>query len=258
MKPFRLAKIVLPALVAGVAFFAAWEGFVRWRKIKRYILPKPSEVWSAFWDNFSLIRRSAMVTGGNALTGLIIGTLIGGLIAVATNRFRVVSEIVGPLEVAARTIPIVVIVAVLNGMFALDTETARRIMVTIAVFFIVYVNVTRGLRQHDATKAELMESYAASPRKVMLKVRIPLAMPFFFTAVRIAAPVAVVTSFVAEYFGGRQNGLGYRITSAFSASHEPQGWAAVFGAALLGLIFFIAGSLLEYVALPWQRHRATR
>ena len=258
MKSLRSVRIVLPALVAGVAFLAVWEGIQRWRNPKRPIVPRPSDIGHAFWDNFSLIRRSAMVTGGNALLGLIVGMLIGGLVAVATNRFRLLSEIVGPLEVAARTIPIVVIVAILNGMFALDTETARRIMVTIAVFFIVYVNVTRGLRQHDATKAELMQSYAASPRKVMLKVRIPLAVPFFFTAIRIAAPVAVVTSFVAEYFGGRQNGLGYRITSAFSASREPQGWAAVFGAALLGLIFFIAGSLLEYVALPWQRHRATR
>lgn len=258
MKSARLIRVVIPPLVFGIAALAAWEGLVRWRHVKRFILPKPTEIARAFGDDFGLIRKSMMVTGTNALVGLLAGTIIGALVAVATNRYRIVSEIVGPLEVAARTIPIVVIVAVLNGMFALDTETARRVMVTIAVFFIVYVNVTRGLRHHDATKAELMNSYAASPRQMMLKVRIPHALPYFFTAVRISAPVAVVTAFVAEYFGGRQNGLGYRITSAFSASREPQGWAAVFGACILGLIFFIAGNLLEYVALPWQRQRASR
>ena len=258
MKSGRVLRMVLPPLVFGLAALSAWEGLVRWRHVKRFILPRPTQIARAFWQDFGLIRKSMMVTGTNAFVGLIAGTVIGALIAIATNRYRIVSEVVGPLEVAARTVPIVVIVAILNGMFALDTETARRVMVTIAVFFIVYVNVTRGLRQHDATKAELMNSYAASPRQVMLKVRIPHATPFFFTAVRISAPVAVVTAFVAEYFGGRQNGLGYRITSAFSASREPQGWAAVFGACILGLIFFIAGSLLEYVALPWQRQRASR
>jgi NitT/TauT family transport system permease protein len=130
-------------------------------------------------------------------------------------------------------------------------------MVTIAVFFVVYVNVSRGLRQNDATKAELMSSYAASPVQVMRKVRIPNATPYFFTAIRISAPVAVITAFVAEYFGGRQNGLGYRITSTFGSAREAQGWAAVLGACVLGLLFFAGANALEYVAVPWQRRRTT-
>ena len=73
-----------------------------------------------------------------------------------------------------------------------------------------------------------------------------------------AAPVAVITAFVAEYFGGRQNGLGYRITSAFGSSREAQGWAAVLGACILGLAFFAGAILLEYLAVPWQRRRAAR
>ena len=92
----------------------------------------------------------------------------------------------------------------------------------------------------------------------MAKVQIPNATPFFFTAVRISAPVAVITAFVAEYFGGRQNGLGYRISSSFGSARDLSGWAAVGGACILGLTFFVAGSLLEYVALPWQRRRAPR
>lgn len=252
----RVVRAGLPPVVAGVTFLVAWQLFVEWRNIKRFILPKPSEIFSAGLDTYDLVLRSMRVTGTNAFIGLLLGAALGSLLALATSRFRIVAELVGPLEVAARTIPIVVVVAVLNGMFASDTETARRMMVTIAVFFIVYVNVAKGLQRHDATKVELMNSYAASPRQVTRMVRIPSALPFFFTAIRISAPVAVITAFVAEYFGGRQNGLGYRITSSFSASREPQGWAAVFGACVLGLIFFVAASVLEYVALPWQRRRS--
>jgi len=254
----RLLAVALPPLVLGVVFLTFWQLIVEWFDIKRYILPTPTQIWSAAVEDTALIRRSMAVTGMNSLIGLVFGAILGAAVALLTNRFRIVSELVTPLEIAARAIPIVVIVAVLQDMFARDTETPRRLMVTIAVFFIVYVNVARGLREHDETKAELMSSYAASPVQVLAKVRIPNSLPFFFTAIRISAPVAVITAFVAEYFGGRQNGLGYRITSAFGSSREPQGWAAVLGACILGLAFFVAGSLLEYVAVPWQRRRTAR
>jgi NitT/TauT family transport system permease protein len=254
----RTAEVGAPPVVFGVLLLVVWQAFVAVFDIKRYILPKPTEILSAVQDDFTLIRKAMVVTGTNSLIGLVVGAAFGALLALLTSRWKIVSDVVAPLEVAARTVPIVVVVAVLQGMFPSDTETPRRFMVTIAVFFIVYVNVTRGLRQSDPTKVELMRSYAASPREIVRKVRIPNALPYFFTAVRISAPVAVVTAFVAEYFGGRQNGLGYRISSAFGSSREPEGWAAVLGACALGVMFFIAGSLLEYVALPWQRRRAAR
>ena len=86
-------------------------------------------------------------------------------------------------------------------------------MVTLVVYFVVLVNVAKGLREVQPTHLELLRSYAASPLAVIRKARIPNAVPYLFTALRIAAPAAVITAFVAEYFGGQQNGLGYRITA---------------------------------------------
>ena len=77
------------------------------------------------------------------------------------------------------------------------------------VYFVVLVNVAKGLRQVEPTHLELLRSYAASPVEVLRKARIPNAVPYLFTALKIAAPLAVITAFVAEYFGGPQNGLGY-------------------------------------------------
>ena len=77
---------------------------------------------------------------------------------------------------------------------------------------------------------ELMRSYAASPTEILVKTRIPNALPYLFTALKIAAPVAVITAFVAEYFGGSQNGLGYGITSNAAASRTAASWAYVVGA----------------------------
>jgi NitT/TauT family transport system permease protein len=92
----------------------------------------------------------------------------------------------------------------------------------------------------------------------MRKVRLPNALPFLFTAIKIAAPLAVTTAFVSEYFGGTQDGLGYKIPAAMTGSKFPLGWAYVGAACALGLVFFAAANILEFVAVPWQRRRSSR
>ncbi len=117
------------------------------------------------------------------------------------------------------------------------------------------VNVAKGLRQVSATHIELMQSYAASPSAILVKTRIPNAVPYLFTAVKIAAPVAVITAFVAEYFGGSQNGLGYGITSNAASSRTAASWAYVVGACAVGLAFYLVAVAVERFASP-SRHAA--
>src|SRR5919106_6484390 len=152
--------------------------------------------------------------------------------------------VVAPLAVALNAVPIFVLVALFNNMFSVTSEVPRRLMVSLVVNFIVLVNVAKGLTQVDRTHVELMRSYAASDVSVLLKVRVPNAMPYLFTALKIAAPAAVITAFVAEYFGGSQNGLGSRITSNMTAN-TAAAWAYVLGACLLGLAFYLISVLLE-------------
>jgi NitT/TauT family transport system permease protein len=118
-------------------------------------------------------------------------------------------------------------------------------MVTLVVYFIVLVNVAKGLTQVKGTHVELMRSYAASDFEILRKVRVPNAKPYLFTALKIAAPASVITAFVSEYFGGSQNGLGSRITSNIANSRNATAWAYVLGACLLGLGFYIISVLME-------------
>ncbi|MBI5089894.1 MAG: ABC transporter permease subunit [Actinobacteria bacterium] len=198
------------------------------------------------------------MTGLNALVGMVCGVLMGFLLAAFANRFRLVNEVVDPLAVTIAAIPAVVIVGVLNRMYPLDSQIGRRIMVTLAVFFIVFVNVAKGLRQNDATQLELMRSYAATPRQILGKVRLPNTMPYLFTGIRTAVPVAVIIAVVSEYFGGTQDGLGSKIAGALGGRNKALGFAYVVGGSILGLMFFVAALLLEYFAVPWQRRRTAR
>jgi NitT/TauT family transport system permease protein len=193
------------------------------------------------------VRGAATVSGTNALVGLVAGTILGIAMSFALSRWRLLDQIITPLAVALNAIPIFVLVAVLNNMYSITSELPRRIMVALVVYFIVLVNVARGLTQVSTTHVELMRSYAASDVSVLLKVRVPNAVPFLFTALKVAAPAAVITAFVSEYFGGSQNGLGSRIASNIANSKNAAAWSYVLGACLLGLLFYSISVLLENV-----------
>ncbi len=247
MNARRLISSIGPPAAFGVLFVAAWEAVVRGFDLKPFFLPAPSAIWSAFIDNVDLVRKAAFVSGGNALIGLLAGVALGVALAFLLMRFDLLNELVSPLAVALNAVPIVVLVAVFQNMYPSTSEVPRRLMVTLIVFFIVLVNVAKGLRQVQPTHLELMRSYAASPRQVLVKTRIPNALPYLFTALRIAAPTAVITAFVSEYFGGRQNGLGYFIPSNFANSKNAVAWAYVIGACVLGLVFYLVSIALESI-----------
>jgi NitT/TauT family transport system permease protein len=243
----RLVGAVWPPLVFGVAFFTMWEIAVEVFDVKPYLLPPPSAIWDAFTANFDLVWDATLVSGSNALVGLVAGALLGVAAAFVLMRFRLLNDMLTPLAIALNAIPIFVLVSVFNNMFATTSQVPRRLMVTLVVYFIVLVNVAKGLRQVSPIHLELLRSYAASPTAVLRKARIPNAVPYFFTALKIAAPASVITAFVAEYFGGPQTGLGTRIVSNMSSSRTALALAYVVGACLLGLVFYLVSIAMESV-----------
>lgn len=247
---------VLPPIVFGVLFLTAWELFVRVRDIKPYLLPRPSAIWGQLHGNLGFVWDAVRVSGFNAFVGLLLGAAGGVAVAFVASRYRVVSRLVTPMAIAVSAMPIIVVASVLYNMISNTSQVPRRFMAAIVVFFVIFVNVAKGLTQVNATQTELMRSYAATDTDILRKVRVPNALSHFFTALKVAAPLAVVTAFVSEYFGGLQDGLGYQITSAISSSKDATAWAYVTGAIALGLVFYVAAVVLERFATPWQTRRS--
>ena len=243
-------RTLWPPIVFGVGFLTLWELAVKVFDFQPYFLPPPSAIWEQFKENPQLIWDATKVSGLNALIGLVVGTAFGISVAFLLGRYRLLNDLMTPLAIALNAVPIFVLVAVFNNMFSITSEVPRRLMVTLVVYFIVLVNVTRGLREVHPTQLELMRSYAASEVAILRKVRVPNAVPYLFTALKIAAPAAVITAFVSEYFGGSQNGLGSRIVASIAISKNATAWAYVLGACLLGLTFYLIAVALERVATP--------
>jgi NitT/TauT family transport system permease protein len=240
----RVIRAIWPPVVFGALLLVAWQGAVKAFDWKPYFLPTPTSIADRFVQYIYLIRPATWTSGMNAFVGLVAGTIAGIVVAFALMRFKVLNELVTPLAIALNAIPIVVLVGVLTKLYPPTSEVPRRLMVTLVVYFVVLVNVAKGLREVQPTHLELLRSYAASPLAVIRKARIPNAVPYLFTALKIAAPTAVITSFVSEYFGGQQNGLGYRITT-YLRRDAALGWAFVFAAIFLGLAFYLVSIALE-------------
>ena len=245
MKTLDRIKSIVAPLVFGVAFIALWEGAVKGFDLKPYFLAAPSKIMEQFLKNTTRIWEATAVSGGNALVGLVIGSILGIAMSFILSRFRFLSQLITPLAISLNAIPIFVLVAVLNNMYSITSEIPRRFMVTLVVYFIVLVNVARGLTQVSSIQVESMRSYAASEFAILRKVRVPNAIPYLFTALKVAAPASVITAFVSEYFGGLQNGLGSRITSNIANAKNAAAWAYVLGACLLGLAFYTVSIVLE-------------
>jgi NitT/TauT family transport system permease protein len=157
---------------------------------------------------------------------------------------------VAPLAAGLATVPIIALTPILNNMFNITSRTPRVLVTAIIVLFPIFVNVMRGLIQVNPVQLELMRSLNAAPRTTLRVLRIPNAIPFFFTGLKIAAPLAVIAALVAEYFGGPQEGLGSRIASAAANTAYGRAWAYVLAAIITGLIFYLAIIALERLVTP--------
>ncbi|NUU18769.1 ABC transporter permease subunit [Cellulomonas humilata] len=232
-------------VVLGVVALAIWQAFVVGAGIKPYLLPSPTAIVEQLLLVVPLVWSAALATGMNVLVGLVVGAVVAILAAIVAARSRMADTLLSPTAAALSVMPIVALAPALNTMFGTTSTTPRRVVVSVVVFAPVFVNTLRGLRQVQPVHRDLLKAYAATPRQITRTVTIPGALPYLFTGLRIASSTAVIAAIVAEYFGGLQNGLGSRITSAASNSAYARAWAFVLGAILLGLVFYLATLALE-------------
>lgn len=255
MKAAALRLAIAP-LVVGVIGLLMWETVVVAGHIAPFVLPAPTVIAEQFWASRDVIWRTGLASGANALVGLILGSIVAVLMALLASRFDLVHRLSTPMMTALNALPIIAVAPLLNNMYESTSSLPRRLVVALVVFFPVFHNTLRGLNQVDATHLELMASYAATGSQTARLVRLPGAIPYLCTGLRQASALSVIAAVVSEYFGGLQDGLGSRITSAAANTAYPRAWAFVLGACILGLLFYGVTVVIERLVTPWQRGHA--
>ncbi len=233
-----IVRRVIPPVLLGLAALVLWEALVIVADIQPYLLPAPTAIGAQLAMVAPALLSAMAATGSNALIGLVAGAAIAVTFALLASRIPAIDHLIAPIVAAIAVVPIVALAPVLTSMFGATSESPRRVVVAIVVFVPVFVNALRGLRQVRPVHRDLMRSYAATNGQLTRHVTLPGALPFVMTGLNVASSLAVISAIVAEYFGGLQNGLGSRITSAAANSAYPRAWAYVVGAIVLGLIFY--------------------
>lgn len=242
----------LPALVVFVLFLVLWETAVIVFRIENFILPRPSVIAATFAREFSIIIPAGLFTLREAAGGFLIGCTLGVLVALATARWTIVSEGFMPFAIAVNATPIVALAPIMNNWFGITNPLAKMSIVAIIVFFPVMINTVRGLTLVDAGALELMRSYAAGEFTVLARLRLPNALPFMFSAFKVAGTLSVIGAIVSEYFGGSRQALGIYISQQAALFHFAEAWAAILVACAMGLTFYIVILLAERWFMPWH------
>lgn len=244
----RLVR-VLPPLLVFVAILVIWELLTAGPG--RRVIPAPSAIIAAVGVEQALLWRSAQATLVEALGGLAIGTFAGVAIGFATARWATARDVLLPIAIGASTIPLIAIAPIVNNWFGVLNPLSKMMMAALLVFFPIVINVTRGLVQVQPAALELMRSVAASPTEVLVKVRIPNMLPFFFTALKVATTLAFIGAIVGEYFGGTSDVLGRVVLQSMSNGKFAVAWAAILIGAIGAMLTYVVVVLVERVAIPW-------
>jgi NitT/TauT family transport system permease protein len=269
---------VFVGLLAVIAFVVLWEGYklvgspdgtvlfgVRvlpraddlsmphlWTVLSRLGDPElagGSPVWI-------VVLRACVFTLGITAAGFLAGAVIGLMLAVAMQRFRLVERGLLPYVILSQTVPLVALAPLIAGWSGTITPPWMTVAVIAAylAFFPVAVGMLRGLQSPSTAGAELMRSYAADWWRTLVKLRLPASLPYLFPALRLAGAAAVVGAVVGEISTGTRGGIGRLIIeySREATSDPAKVYTAMLGAAVLGLVVAGMVSLLE---LPLMRHR---
>ncbi|MCF1463477.1 ABC transporter permease [Agrobacterium vitis] len=220
---------------------------------ERPVLPAPHQIIAELWDTTidkpitskrSLVYH-AWITLSATLMGFGMGTVLGILLAIAIVHNRAVDKSLMPWVIASQTIPIIavapMIIVVLNAV-GISGLMPKALISTYLSFFPVVVGMVKGLRSPDAILIDLMRTYYASNTQTFWKLRMPAAMPYLFTSLKVAIAISLVGAIVGELPTGAVAGLGARLLSGSYYGQTVQIWAALFMAAgLAALLVAIVG-----------------
>ena len=245
-----------PAFVLTLTLLAFWELYVRAGQISTLVLPAPTAIIQALFDNWNVIYDNTLQTLLETVLGMGIATLLGLLLAVMLDISSWLRRAIYPLLVTSQTIPIIALAPLLLIWIGFDIRP-KLILVTLYCFFPIAVACADGLASAEPELMNLLHSMRASRWQILTLVRLPGAMPAFFSGLRIAVTYSVTGAIFGEYVGA-EKGLGIYMQRAANSFATVQVFAAILVTAVLSLLLFGLVSVIERLALPWYHGAVAR
>ena len=252
MKHTASWRAFVPPLALGCLIIVFWQlgGLHLLLHLKEYQMPYPTEILAAFRDNLPEIIANTRWTLTEAIVGILIGSLIGFCIALFATMAPGVG--IGGLTVvtAFNAVPMIAMATIMNNWFGMGMMSKISV---VAVFSMaaMALNAYRGMTELPPFAEDLMVSYAASPMRIFLDLRLPHSTPYLLTALKVSTTTGLMAAICSEFFTSYA-GIGYRMTTVIKLSQMDLAWAYIMVATVCGVVMYCILSLIERVACKWH------
>jgi NitT/TauT family transport system permease protein len=247
----RAVDLAVPVLFGAFLFFL-WEAIVVGAGVPSVLMPAPSAIASRLVSSLPVLRDDFIQTFvKGVLSGYALGCLSGFAVAVVADRVPFLRRGLLPLGNFVSALPVIGIAPIMVMWFGFDWPSKAAVVV-VMTFFPMLVNTVAGLAAASRMERDLMHSYAAGYWTTLLKLRLPVALPFIFNALKINSTLALIGAIVAEFFGTPIVGMGFRISIEVARMALDMVWAEIALAAIAGSAFYGLVALIERAATFWH------
>ena len=241
----------LPSLLIVVGILIVWEAYVRIFDVQTWLLPAPSDIGTALYNDAGLLSKHTRATLSEIVVGFGLALVCGVALATAIGLSRTLERAIYPFVIASQTIPIIVIAPMLLIWVGYGLAP-KVIVVALISFFPIVVNMVDGLKSVDRDMVNLMRTLGAHRLQVFFKVQVPTSLPYLFSGMRVAIAVSVIGAVIGEWVGSSE-GLGYLMIRSKPQFLTERVFAAITILSAMGVGLFASVGIVERFAIPWWR-----
>lgn len=250
MRRWLLPPLVLAALIGAWQIAASTGAIADALHLEPYLVPSPSEIGTALWENRSLLAENAWVTLQEVLLGFLCALLAGLGFALVLHLSETLRYATYPLLIASQTIPIIVLAPILITWFGFGIGP-KLIVIALIAFFPISINTLDGLRSVDPEATKMMRTLDASRWQILQRVEAPTALPYMFSGAKIAVSVAVIGAVFGEWVSA-EAGLGRLIFQDNAHLETAREFAAVAVLSAMAIGLFGLLALAERRIVNWR------
>ncbi|WP_213771961.1 ABC transporter permease [Bradyrhizobium sp. dw_78] len=232
-----------------LVLLAAWELLADTLKVPAWILPAPSAIFQAAVKWAPELIQDGWVTLRETVGGFLLAIVLSLPLAILISLNPLARKLLYPILLGLQSVPKVAVAPLVILWFGLS-EWPKIVVVVLVCFFPILVNMVAGLEAVPKTMLDLMRSLGASPHMVFRRLRLPVALPHFFTGCKVAVTFAVIGAVISEFVAA-QDGLGYLILISTAQSQTPLAFAAIALLTLLSIALFHGVEFIERRVVDW-------
>ena len=227
-----------------------WQGIVRVFSVPIYLVPAPTDVLVALYNDRILLAHNAVPTITEAALGFLLGNVVAILVAISFVYNKIVEDLFYPVAILVKTIPIIAVAPVLKIMLGNGIEP-KVLIAALICFFPTLVNAVQGFRAVNPQLIELMHVLSASKTQVFRRVRFYAALPYAFAALKVSVTMCVLGAIVGEWIGAN-SGIGYLILQSMYVFDTPRLFATIIVASLMAITGFALVTWVEARVIHWD------